>query len=223
MSLLEASLQTATGYTAPGGDISYVRIVPEVERTGGGRKLLRFRKEQKLLVRKERKHWYLSLARTGRDIDYYVHHTEEEDHPPFSGWIASRGNENLDPPPVLQPVGLLVPAEQELETLQHLLVAWAIQNKIVERVLGDKTTHPEVLSRSKVLLDFLTMMCDRDEHARNYIVSSFVYSFSDNTRALQNNKPPVTKSQPRMPVSVRAEGICEEPSVKLCVVSQKIA
>jgi len=83
---------------------------------------------------------------------------------------------------MLQPVGLMVPAEQELETPEHQLIAWVIQNKVVERVLGGKMTHPAVLLHSKVLFDFLTMMCDWDEQMRNCVVSLFVHSFSNNAR-----------------------------------------
>jgi len=136
------------------------------------------------------KHWHLLQAddeqpRTDCDIDCCMHENQEEDCPPSSGWSASHDDVGLDPPPMLQLVGLMVPSEQELETLECQLVAWVIQNKIAECVLGDEMMHSEVLSHSMVLFDFLTtIMCKWGEQMRNYIVSSFVHSYSNDTRGI---------------------------------------
>lgn len=41
------------------------------------------------------------------------------------------------------------------------MAKWAIENEIVEQVLGDTTIHREVVSRSTVLIKFLASMCNR--------------------------------------------------------------
>jgi len=154
---------TEDGYAkTPTGDISYVRAIPEGEE-GGGKKLTLFR----CTMRSQQKWWFLSEADeeqpgTDRDIDYYQHKSKahEEGLPPPTGWITCR-NAGVDPPPLLEAEGLVVPPGKEYETLEHQLAKWAIENEIVEQVLGDTTIHREVVSRSTLLIKFLTEMCDR--------------------------------------------------------------
>jgi ubiquitin carboxyl-terminal hydrolase 9/24 len=156
---------TVDGYAVPGTDISYVRTVPS-DADVDGKKLTIFR----CTMRSQQKWWFLSEADeeqpgTDRDIDYYQHKSSsgtntDEAVPPCENWIVSR-NAGVHPPPTLQPVGWLVPPGQELETLEHQLAKWAIENEIVERVLGDTTIHREIVARSTVLIKFLASMCFR--------------------------------------------------------------
>lgn len=120
-------------------------------------------------MRSQQKWWFLSEADeeqpgTDRDVDYYQHKSKEheEAYPPPNEWITCR-NAGLNPPPTLTPMGLMVPSGQQLETLEHLLAQWAIENEIVEQVLGDTTIHREVVARSTVLIKFLAYMCTRDK------------------------------------------------------------
>jgi ubiquitin carboxyl-terminal hydrolase 9/24 len=154
---------TGDGYSRPGCEISYVRKIPVGVEPGGGKKLTLFR----CTMRSQQKWWFLSEADeeqpgTDRDIDYYQHKSKEheEAYPPPDGWVTCR-TAGVDPPPHVEPVGLVVPPGQEFETLEHQLAKWAISNEIVEQVLGDTTIHREVVSRSTPLIKFLAEMCDR--------------------------------------------------------------
>ena len=154
---------TEDGYAKPDKDLSYVRQIPEGQ-DGAGKKLTLFR----CTMRSQQKWWFLSEADeeqpgTDRDIDYYQHKSKEheEAYPPPEGWLTCRGTAGVDPPPNLEPRGILTPAGEELKTLEHQLAQWAIENKIVEQVLGDTTIHREVVARSTVLIKFLASMCDR--------------------------------------------------------------
>lgn len=156
---------TADGYAKPGADVSYVRAIPADQPEGGGKRLTLFR----CTMRSQQKWWFLSEADeeqpgTDRDIDYYQHKSKEHEEafPPPGGWITCR-SAGVQPPPVLQAVGLMVPPGQELETLEHQLAKWAIENEIVEQVLGNTTIHREVVTRSTVLIKFLASMCTRDK------------------------------------------------------------
>lgn len=171
-------------YTKPGGsekagamDVSYQRQVPNDEE-GGGKKLTLFR----CSMRSQQKWWFLSEADdeqpgTDRDVDYYQHKSKshEERQPPASGWNkCNKAGE--DPPPEFEPVGLMVADGQDLNTLEHQLAKWAIENHIIELVLGD-SVHREIVSRSTKLLKFLASMCERDgpPKATNGIISSNEY------------------------------------------------
>lgn len=154
---------TADGYARHGVEITYVRKIPDDEQPGGGKKLTLFR----CTMRSAQKWWFLSEADeeqpgTDRDIDYYQHKSKEHEEglPPPEGWFTCR-NAGIDPPPRLSPQGVVVPPGQEYETLDHQLAKWAIENEIVEQVLGDTTIHREVVARSTGLIKFLAEMCER--------------------------------------------------------------
>lgn len=154
---------TSDGYALRGADISYERRIPDGEVDGGGKKLTLFR----CTMRSQQKWWFLSEADeeqpgTDRDIDYYQHKSKEheETEPPPFGWLTCR-NTGLDPPPRLKSVGVMVPPGEEFNTLEHQLAQWAIENDIIELVLGD-SVHREIVSRSTALIKFLASMCQRD-------------------------------------------------------------
>mmetsp|Transcript_43869 Transcript_43869/g.105841 ORF Transcript_43869/g.105841 Transcript_43869/m.105841 type:complete len:3072 (+) Transcript_43869:108-9323(+) len=154
---------TPDGYAYQGMDIKYERSIPREEPDGGGKKLTLFR----CTMRSQQKWWFLSEADeeqpgTDRDIDYYQHKSKqhEEKQPPQRGWITCR-NAGVDPPPQLQAAGLMVPSGEEFTTLEHQLAQWAIENGIIELVLGD-SVHREIVARSTSLLKFLASMCERD-------------------------------------------------------------
>jgi ubiquitin carboxyl-terminal hydrolase 9/24 len=146
------------GYAA-GNEVSYSRTIPEGE-PQAGHKLTIFR----CTMRSQQKWWFLSEADeeqpgTDRDIDYYQHKSKEheEAYPPPAGWLTCR-TAGQDPSPTLREDGLMVPSGQEYATLEHELAKWAIENEIVEQVLGDTTIHREVVSRSTSLMQFLAQM-----------------------------------------------------------------
>jgi hypothetical protein len=156
---------TQDGYAKPGADVLYTRAIPPDDPDGGGKKLTLFR----CTMRSQQKWWFLSEADeeqpgTDRDIDYYQHKSKEheEAHPPPAGWITCR-SAGINPPPQLEAQGLMVPPGKEYDTLEHRLAKWAIENEIVEGVLGDSTIHREVVARSTVLIKFLASMCSRDQ------------------------------------------------------------
>jgi hypothetical protein len=164
-----AGSTTSDGYAQRGMDICYDRRIPETaassEQPDGaaGKKLTLFR----CTMRSQQKWWFLSEADeeqpgTDRDIDYYQHKSKEheESEPPPRGWVTCR-NAGLDPSPQLKSVGLMVPAGEEFNTLEHQLAKWAIENGIIELVLGD-SVHREVVARSTALIKFLASMCERD-------------------------------------------------------------
>ena len=153
---------TKDGYAPPGQEVSYVRTIPEGE-PQAGHKLTIFR----CTMRSQQKWWFLSEADeeqpgTDRDIDYYQHKSKEheEGYPPPAGWLTCRSS-GQDPPPTLRSDGLMVPPGQEYATLEHELAKWAIENEIVEQVLGDTTIHREVVSRSTALIQFLAQIRQR--------------------------------------------------------------
>ena len=159
---------TPDGYAQRGLDIMYRRDIPESDEDGGGKKLTLFR----CTMRSQQKWWFLSEADeeqpgTDRDIDYYQHKSKEheETQPPPSGWVTCR-NAGVDPPPQLKANGLMVPAGEEFNTLEHQLARWAIENGIIELVLGD-SVHREIVARSTNLIKFLASMCERDNGAES--------------------------------------------------------
>lgn len=154
---------TEDGYAQRGQEISYLRHIPEGEE-GAGKKLTLFR----CTMRSQQKWWFLSEADeeqpgTDRDIDYYQHKSKEheETEPPAAGWVTCR-NAGIDPSPLLESLGLLVPQGEERNTLEHQLSKWAIKNEIIEMVLGD-SVHREVVARSTALLKFLASMSFKNE------------------------------------------------------------
>ncbi len=133
--------------------------VPPSNIDGAGKTMTLFR----CTMRSSHKWWFLSEADedqpgTDKDIDYYQHKSkkEEESLPSHSGWSTCRAG--TDPPPTLEAVGKLVPPSEECNTLERLLAKWAIENGVIELVLGDGI-HREVVSRSAGLIKFLAGMC----------------------------------------------------------------
>ena len=113
-------------------------------------------------MRSSHKWWFLSEADedqpgTDKDVDYYQHKSkrDEEALPSHSGWLTCRAG--ADPPPTIEAVGKLVPRGEEYNTLEHQLAKWAIDNGVIELVLGDGI-HREVVSRSAGLIKFLAGM-----------------------------------------------------------------
>ena len=121
-------------------------------------------------MRSNQKWWFLSEADpdqpgTDKDIDYYQHKSKTQNEmniPPSDGWVTC-GNRNADapgkdPPPTLSARGAMVPPGQEALTLAAQISAWAVQNNVIELVLGGAEgggTHREVVSRSTVLIEFM--------------------------------------------------------------------
>ena len=185
---------TPDGYAKPGADVLYVRAIPLDAIEGAGKKLTLFR----CTMRSQQKWWFLSEADeeqpgTDRDIDYYQHKSKEheEAYPPPGGWITCR-NAGINPPPTLEPIGYMVPAGEEMDTFEHQLAKWAIENEIVEQVLGDTTIHREIVARSTVLIKFLASMCTRDDRIldinSNHIASSLTaQQRKPNTYCLQTS------------------------------------
>jgi ubiquitin carboxyl-terminal hydrolase 9/24 len=138
-------------------------------------------------MRSQQKWWFLSEADeeqpgTDRDIDYYQHKSKEheEREPPPEQWITCR-NAGVDPPPKLRGMGLMVPPDEEYNTLDHQLARWAIENGIVELVLGD-SLHREIVARSTPLIKFLASMCERDA-----LIDEFKGTMKPNTYCLQDS------------------------------------
>jgi ubiquitin carboxyl-terminal hydrolase 9/24 len=161
---LYSGATTPDGYALGGSDVNYERIIPDDVEDGGGKKLTLFR----CTMRSQQKWWFLSEADeeqpgTDRDIDYYQHKSKEHEEiePPRDGWITCR-NAGIDPPPTLLKQGRMVPDGEEFNTLEHQLAKWAIENDIMELVLGD-SVHRETVARSTPLIKFLASMCERDE------------------------------------------------------------
>jgi len=152
------------GYTPGDIDVSYQRHIPENETNGGGKKLTLSR----CRMISDRVFWFLSEADeeqpgTDRDIDYYQHKsTREQDKslPPRDCWISCR-SAGIDPPPMLRPMGVMTPAGEEYNTLEHQLAEWAVKNGIIHIVLGD-SVYREIAERSLGLIKFLGSMCHRD-------------------------------------------------------------
>ena len=180
-----AGSTTKDGYAPPGQEVSYIRTIPEGE-PQGGHKITIFR----CTMRSQQKWWFLSEADeeqpgTDRDIDYYQHKSKEheEAYPPPGGWLTCR-TAGLDPPPTFRSDGLMVPPGQEYATLEHELAKWAIENKIVEQVLGDTTIHREVVSRSTSLITFLAQIRERQPPGSNYSLHAkhLLYAWKTCTR-----------------------------------------
>ena len=151
-----------------GGDDPISSTPPDVD--GAGKTLTLFR----CTMRSHHKWWFLSEADqdqpgTDKDIDYYQHKSkrEEESLPSHSGWSTCKAG--AEPPPTLEAVGKLVPPGEEYNTIDLLLAKWAIENGVIELVLGDGI-HREVVSRSAGLIKFLAGMCS-DNRGRDVDIS----------------------------------------------------
>jgi len=145
-------------YFDPDRELQYRRQIPadDADSEGAGKTITLFQ----CTVSSQHTSWFLSEAGTDSDIDYYQHNSlmNVNGLPSISGWIAcGRG---AGPAPTLKPVGLLVPAGEEHNTLEHQLAKWAIENRLVELALGG-STHSEIVEKSLELFRFLARMCHR--------------------------------------------------------------
>ena len=136
-------------------------IVP-TETDGAGKTITLFR----CTMRSSQKWWFLSEADedqpgTDKDVDYYQHKSkrDEEALPSQSGWLTCRAG--ADPPPTIEALGKMLPKGEEYNTLEHQLAKWAIENGVIELMLGDGI-HREVVSRSAGLIKFLAGMSGED-------------------------------------------------------------
>lgn len=153
------------GFVSPNSELKYVKIIPEQpDNPNSGKKLTLF----KCTMRSQQKWWFISEADeqqpgTDKDVDYYQRKSSrgEEKLPPQYKWTTCR-NAGVEPPPVLYPQGVMVPLGEEYHTLEHQLAEWAIENKVMEHVLGD-SIHRETVARSTRLFTFLAQMCTKDE------------------------------------------------------------
>jgi len=152
------------GFVHPKTDHAYKLIIPPSITNEKSKTLTLF----KCTMRSQQKWWFISEADenqpgTDKDIDYYQQKSKknEENVPPSTGWMTCR-NSGTDPPPYLDPKGIMVPSGEEYNTLEHQMAQWAIENKVVELVLGD-SIHREIVARSVRLINFLVTMCTKDE------------------------------------------------------------
>jgi len=159
-----ASPASNDGFVRPGTDVRYEHSIPSEDSEGKEKKITLFR----CTMRSQQKWWFLSEADedqpgTDKDIDYYQHKSKkhEESEPPVSGWVTCK-NSGIDPPPILEARGLMVPPGEEYNTMEHQLAKWAISNGIIELVLGS-SIHREVVARSIPLIRFLAFMCKKDD------------------------------------------------------------
>jgi ubiquitin carboxyl-terminal hydrolase 9/24 len=152
------------GFFLPNTDLKYVKTIPErPDDPNSGKKLTLFR----CTMRSQQKWWFISEADeqqpgTDKDIDYYQRKSSkgEETLPPQTKWTTCR-HAGVDPPPMLYPQGVMVPTGEEFNTMEHQLAEWAIENKVMEHVLG-ASIHRETVSRSTRLFTFLAQMCTKD-------------------------------------------------------------
>lgn len=181
------------GFVAPRGDMKYECDVPpsatvntkneaEGKVKEKAKKITLFR----CTMRSQQKWWFLSEADehqpgTDKDIDYYQHKSkkEEEDEPPTNGWTTCR--DGADPPPALEAKGIMVPPGEEYNTMEHQLAKWAINNNVVELVLGS-SIHREIVARSIPLIKFLASMCTKDNE---YVEAVQVNDVGPNAYCLQ--------------------------------------
>jgi hypothetical protein len=150
------------GGNIPHQQLSTPTIVP-AETDGAGKTITLFR----CTMRSSHKWWFLSEADedqpgTDKDVDYYQHKSkrDEEALPSHSGWLTCRAG--ADPPPTIVASGKMLPEGEESYTLEHQLAKWAIENGVIELVLGDGI-HREVVSRSAGLIKFLAGMSGEEE------------------------------------------------------------
>ena len=149
-----AGAMTPEGFAQRGADAKYVHKVPSDEKDGGGKTLMLFR----CIMQSQQKRWFISEADeehpgTDRDVDYYQHkQTERQDtKPPTDGWQMC-DIVGIGPPPTLRPIGRM-PAEE-----QHL-AEWAIENRIIDIVLGD-AIRGDCISTSLPFVRFVLAECE---------------------------------------------------------------
>jgi len=159
-----ATQSNDNGFVKPGTDIRYEHHGINQDSVLKAKKITLFR----CTMRSQQKWWFLSEADedqpgTDKDIDYYQHKSKkhEESEPPLTGWVTCK-NSGTDPAPTLAAKGLMVPSGEEYNTMEHQLAKWAIENKIIELVLGS-SIHREIVARSIPLLRFLAFMCTKDD------------------------------------------------------------
>jgi len=152
------------GFVSSKTDYCYECIVPPASKDDKSKKLTLF----KCTMRSQQKWWFISEADehqpgTDKDIDYYQQKSKknEETYPPSTGWMTCK-SAGIDPPPFLEGKGVVVPVGEEFNTMEHQLAQWAIDNKVVELVLGN-SIHREIVARSVRLICFLASMCTKDE------------------------------------------------------------
>ena len=143
-------------------------------------------------MRSNAKWWFLSEADedqpgTDKDIDYYqqksVKLTSSVDEPfldlkheleyvysipPRDNWNICRNSR--EPSPSLLPTnGLMVPQNEDKNTLEHQLGRWIVEKRVIEElVLGFESlsVHREVVNRSLPVLQFLAGMCTLDQRLK---------------------------------------------------------
>jgi hypothetical protein len=166
-----ASQSTKDGYVKTGTNLKYELRLPEMVSRADGtvkhRTLTLFR----CTMRSQLKWWFLSEADdrqpgTDKDVDYYQHKSRkhEESVPPIRGWLTCKAprSRGIDPPPNLEPIGLMTATGEEFNSLEHQLARWAVENNVVEIMLGD-SVHREIVARSVSFIRFLACMCSRDD------------------------------------------------------------
>ena len=163
-----------------------VVVPPDAPSDGAGKTITLFR----CTMRSQQKWWFLSEADadqpgTDKDIDYYQLKSKpgQDALPGPTAWLTCKAG--ADPSPTLEAVGKLVPEGMERQTMQDKLAKWAIDNGVIELVLGDGI-HREVVSRSGGLIKFLAGMCDEsNNNASTSMMSDDAESDDYNTYCLQ--------------------------------------
>ncbi len=184
---------TQEGFASPRDDLKYEYEVKNPSTTISSKNGVDGKQKSKKItlfrctMRSQQKWWFLSEADeqqpgTDKDIDYYQHKSskkEEEDEPPTAGWTSCR--DGSDPPPMLEAKGVMVPPGEEYNTMEHQLAKWAINNNVVELVLG-ASIHREIVARSIPLIRFLASMCTKDNE---YVAAKQINDVGPNAYCLQ--------------------------------------
>lgn len=113
------------------------------------------------VMRNKAKHWFISVVDklkpgSSEDIDYYTHKSllEEEREPQLSGWHKC-GAKGVDPCPLLERVGyLLPPGESEADLLVESLPQWISKADVLTSIFGP-SIHRELVARSTRLIKFM--------------------------------------------------------------------
>jgi len=143
---------------------------PEYQhQAGDGTVLTLFR----CLMRCKEKWWFISEADnacpgTDQDVDYYQHRSifREQDEPHPVGWLvcSSGTSKGKAPAPTVERLEPLCDAGQEEASLEHRVLQWAIENRVLEDVFGP-SMHREVVIRAGGLLKLMANMKGlTDEH-----------------------------------------------------------
>eukprot|EP00956_Cyclotella_meneghiniana_P012400 scaffold17624_cov77-Cyclotella_meneghiniana.AAC.9 len=145
---------TEEGFLKHGSNISYVKKIPcnGNSEDGVGKTLTLFQ----CTMRSQEHWWFISEADknqpgTDRDIDYY--HNKSKPHgnnlPPIENWLTCHRDSGVDPPPILQPVGVC----ECVTELEHNLLKWALENRVHE--LAIMASDDEVGVKSSSFFKFL--------------------------------------------------------------------